>query len=173
MASRYGRSPAWTAAVGPDRDVALSSRARLARNVAGVPFPQRASEEQLRLVAQLLRRAVRAQADALPALEPVRLRGLDDEERMALLASQRISPALARADGPERWALLDGAGDVSLLVNEEDHLRLQCIAAGSAVREAGELALTYALALRKELKFAHDARWGFLTSSLGNLGTSR
>lgn len=171
MAARFGKSPAWTGASGPDRDVALSARARLARNLAGVPFPHRASEEELRQVAQSVRRAVRAQADALPALEPILVRGLDEEDRMALLASQRISPSLARSTGPERWALIDDAGDVSLFVNEEDHVRLQKIAAGSAVREASERALCYADALRQELDFATDARWGTLTSSLSNLGT--
>ena len=113
----------------------------------------------------------RAQADALSLLEPVAIRSLSDEDRTALLTSQRISPALAFGTEPERWALLDNAGDLSLLLNEEDHLRLQCIVAGSGVRAAAERALASLAALRCELKFATDTRWGALTSSLGNLGT--
>lgn len=170
MAARFGKSPAWTSALGEDRDVALSARARLARNVVGYPFPHRASEDQLRHVVQLFRQASKAQADALTPLEPVFVRSLSDEDRTALLAAQRLSPALA-AGGSERLVLLDGAGDLSLFVNEEDHLRLQLIVAGSGIRSAAERALFCAGALRQELKFSTDARWGYLTSSLSNLGT--
>ena len=171
MQPRFGKSPAWTGADGPDRDIALSSRARVARNIASSPFPMRASDEELRQIAQSIRRAVRAQADDLPALEPLALRGLTEEDRANLTASQRISPALARSSGAERWALLDRDGDSSLFVNEEDHLRIQCLFAGSAVQDAASRASRLTAVLRRELKFATDARWGVLTSSLGNIGT--
>jgi protein arginine kinase len=74
-------------------------------------------------------------------------------------------------DLTERWVLLDHAGATSLLVNEEDHLRLQHIVSGSAIRKAAAAALRIAGVLEEGVRFSRAERWGYLTASLGNLGT--
>jgi protein arginine kinase len=171
MASEFARLPLWTESGGPDRDIALAARARLARNISGLLFPSRAPEEQLRRAAQILRQAAAARKDDLPPLEAHYLRRLSDEDRANLMAAQRLSPTLVSGDLTERWALLDRVGATSLLLNEEDHLRLQQVIAGSDVRTAAAQAQAIASVLEEEVRFAKTERWGYLTASLGNLGT--
>lgn len=171
MASGFARLPLWTESGGPDRDIALTARARLARNILGLPFPSRASEEQLRRGAQLIRQAAAARKDSLPPIEPHALKRLTEEDRANLVAAQRLSPTLANGDLTERWVLLDRGGATSLLVNEEDHLRLQQVIAGSDVRSAAAQAQAIAQVLEEEVRFSKTERWGYLTASLGNIGT--
>ncbi len=171
MAAPFARLPLWTEADGPDTEIALASRARLARNVGGLPFPSRGTDEQLRRAAQIIRQAAAARQDDLPPLEAHALRRLSETDRANLVAAQRLSPSLVTGDLGERWALLDPVGATSLLLNEEDHLRLQHIVAGSAIRSAAARALEIADVLGQEVKFARTERWGYLTASLGNLGT--
>lgn len=156
---------------GPDRDVVLSTRARLARNLAGAPFPERCDEATLRRCANAVRRAARADSDRLADLEAVNVASLTDRERAALVGGQRISSDLASA-GPERWALLDAAGVLSVLVNEEDHVRIQAVLPGCAPDAALRRADDCAVRLGHTLEYACvPERWGYLTASPSNLGT--
>ena len=149
----------------------LSTRARLARNVAGLPFPWRCDEDQLRRAANAVRRAARADSDRLADLTAVELSALDERQRAALADTQRISPELA-AGGVERWALLDRSGILSVLVNEEDHVRIQAVLPGCDPDRALAKAQDCAARLERTLPFAAEPeRWGYLTASPGNLGT--
>lgn len=165
----------WLSEDGPDRDVALSTRARLARNLPDFPFPHRANQDQRRLVAQRIRQA--AKVAELSHLEPYNLWPLGsekvDRKREWLrkqVAAQRISPRMMDLL-PERWALLDRTGALSLLINEEDHLRIQAFGAGCAPDAVYATAAQAEAALRKGLTFAQEPHLGFLTTSLANVGT--
>lgn len=158
----------WLSEDGPDRDVAISTRARLARNLPDFPFPHRATQDERRLVAQRIRQA--AKVPELSNLEPRALWKLTPDELRALVAVQRISPRMADRV-TERWALLDRTGALSLLINEEDHLRVQAFGAGCAPEAVHTQADQAALALEKGLTFAHEPRMGYLTASLANVGT--
>jgi protein arginine kinase len=160
-------TPHWVERTGPDQDIALVSRARLARNLDGYPFPHRASENVLAEIALQARRACRQDLE----LGPLLIDTLPEPRRTELIAAQRISPQLADA-GPHRWALLDRVGALSILVNEEDHLRIQALAPGMAVDDALERVEAAERILALRLPFALDlARWGYLTASLSNVGT--
>jgi protein arginine kinase len=166
----YLRTPAWARGEGPDADVVLATRARLARNLADFPFPQRADERALRRVAQEARRAALADADRLADLSPVAIAPLSGRDRAHLVDARRISPELADG-GASRWALLDEHGALSVFVNEEDHVRVQALAPGNAPAAVLRSAEDADARLARRLQWAWDGRWGYLTSSLSNVGT--
>jgi protein arginine kinase len=168
----YLKTPAWAggAEAGADADVVLAARARIARNLASFPFPNRASDRDLRRVAQDVRRAALSDTEHLADLSPVAIAPLSSRDRAALVDARRISPELADG-GANRWALLDDSGALSIFVNEEDHVRIQALAAGAAIGGVLRSAEAAEARLAHRLRFAHDARWGYLTASLGNLGT--
>ncbi len=155
----------------PDADVVLTSRARLARNLTNYPFPSRASERDLRRVAQEVRRAALADTERLADLSAVSLAALSSRDRAELVDVRRISPELADG-GPSRYALLDDAGRLSIFINEEDHVRVQALVAGNAPLAALHSVEDAEVRLSRRLTFARDPeRWGYLTTSLGNVGT--
>ena len=175
----YLHTPAWAthgggAAAGgnlPDTaQVVLATRARVARNLADFPFPGRANDKALRSVAQEVRRAALADTERLADLAPVAIAPLAARDRARLVDARRISPELAQG-GAHRWALLDEAGALSIFINEEDHVRIQALVAGSAIAAALGDAFDADRRLRARLTYATDVRWGYLTTSLANVGT--
>jgi protein arginine kinase len=166
----YLKTPAWARGDGPDADVVLAARARLARNLASFPFPGRADERDLRRVAQEVRRAALADTERLADLSPVAIARLSARDKADLVDARRISPELADG-GANRWALLDDSGALSVFINEEDHVRIQALAAGNAAADVLRAGQDAEQRLARRLSWAADARWGYLTASLSNLGT--
>ncbi|NUQ69595.1 MAG: hypothetical protein HUU17_02090 [Chthonomonadales bacterium] len=159
--------PLWSTVPGPDLDVVISARCRIARNLAGYPFPARASPGTAQTV---LRECGSAIANAFPGSAGYEREELDDEMISELLAARYIS---------ERWrtgvrpasvhVMTDGGG--SIMVNEEDHIRIQSIASGNAAEETLRRAKGMEARLASRLVFARSPRVGALTSSLSNAGT--
>ncbi|MHB0911965.1 MAG: ATP--guanido phosphotransferase [Armatimonadota bacterium] len=156
-------APFWVEAAGPSDDVALSTRARLARNIDGLPFPTRAGSADLERAKNLLLDAARDRG-----LLVVNTAHLSGSERLALVDAHLASP---QHSGRFRPVLLDEAGAVSLMVNEEDHLRLQCILPGMQPLEALSTAEEFDENLGKKIRYAYADNYGYLTSSLANIGT--
>ncbi len=148
----------------------LAARTRLARNLAAFPFPGRAADRDLRRAAQVVRRAALADTERLADLSPVAIARLSARDKAALVDARRISPELARG-GANRWALLDESGALSVFVNEEDHVRIQAVAAGNAALDVLRAGEDVDGRLARRLPWAVDARWGYLTASLSNVGT--
>jgi protein arginine kinase len=153
---------------GAAREIAISTRARLARNLAAFPFPHRATIVQRKRVAQLVREA--AKIGDLTQLRPVDLAKLSESKRLELVATQRISPQMAKGTLGQ-WALLATDGSLSILINEEDHLRLQALAPGCEPERVYQEVNAMERLLARGLEFAQDERFGFLTTSLANVGT--
>ncbi|MCS6918417.1 MAG: hypothetical protein NZM28_01450 [Fimbriimonadales bacterium] len=160
------RTDHWLTQPAPDRDVVISGRVRLARNLAHYPFPHRASEAQLEQVAHTLRGAFQ-EAGLNRAIE---LSRLSLQERARLVGARVISPALL-PQLPHRWAVLDETGGVVAVINEEDHLRLQITCAGWQPHTLSESLLSWERTLnRMPLLWARSPKWGYLTASPINLG---
>ncbi len=151
-------------------DIAISSRIRLARNIIGFPFPIAAAEEQLTAVRQGVLNVVKESGclghEALIFI----LNELDEVERGILLERRLISPdALARSrDSAVVVGLEEGA---ALMVNEEDHLRLQVLRPGFQLQAAWQEIDALDNCLGRHLDFAYDHELGFLTSCPTNVGT--
>ncbi|MDI3316719.1 MAG: protein arginine kinase [Bacillota bacterium] len=170
---RVLRSPggAWLTGSGPAADVVVSSRVRLARNLRPYPFPTKLSPEQARHVID----EVRAALNALPPtrsgrLELVELQALEPLERLVLVEKHLISPQLATTELPAAVAV-DPSESLSLMVNEEEHLRLQSLASGLQLRVAWEAADRLDDELSERLDFAYDERLGYLTTCPTSTGT--
>lgn len=167
------RSPllAWLSPKGPEGDVVISSRVRLARNFDRMPFPDRADVSQLA--------AVKKTASALlPAIEQstgqvfdlVDMDSIHPMEREVLCVKHIVSPNLIQQ--PENRAVfISDDRCTSIMVNEEDHLRIACMEAGLELGRSLQRAFQIDDVLESRIDMAFDEKLGYLTSWPTNLGT--
>ncbi|NGZ78105.1 protein arginine kinase [Saccharibacillus alkalitolerans] len=160
----------WMRGEGRDSDIVISSRVRIARNLRSLPFPLVASEEQAEQVRQTVIGAAEQASEALGPLQPVRLDELSEVDRQVLVEKHLVSPALAN-ESQEAAVVLSADESLSIMVNEEDHLRIQCLYPGFQVKEAWERATSVDDVLEAYIDYAFDDRRGYLTSCPTNVGT--
>ncbi|HXY30131.1 MAG TPA: protein arginine kinase [Gemmatimonadaceae bacterium] len=163
----------WLDASGEQAGIVLSTRLRLARNLEGFAFPGRAREgERLRILARV-REAVAA-SPSLDASVLVRVDELSPDDRLLLHERHLVSKELAGLDPhhPVRSgaAVFLGAG-TGVMVNEEDHLRLQTLRSGFDLADAFESITRLDDELGSHLPYAYHSEFGFLTSCPTNTGT--
>ena len=154
---------------GPEDDVVVSSRIRLARNVDGYPFVGHASPHQRARTEEVLRHAVLATAGDT-ALQYVRLDELPPLLLELLVERRLVSREHAEADWV-RGVAFDEAERVSVMVNEEDHLRLQFVQGGLCLEEVYDRADAFDDLLSARVPFAFSSQWGYLTACPTNVGT--
>ncbi len=142
-------------------NIVISSRVRLARNVKEFPFPPKLKHPQA--VIQAVRQAAGADFTCLTCNSMTPL------DKQSLVEEHFISPALAKNESGA--VLLSKDQSVSIMVNEEDHLRIQCILPGLQLKEAYRLADQTDDLLEESLNFAFDETVGYLTSCPTNAGT--
>lgn len=161
----------WMMGGGPDGDIVLSSRVRLARNLEGVPFPGRADAKALAAVVEEARRSVAdlGGADSHVYMY-VAMDKLSPLERNVLVEKHIISPHHAEEPAHRALVVRDDAA-VSIMVNEEDHLRIQCLVPGLNLAEALALADRVDDVLEARLTFAYGEQAGYLTACPTNTGT--
>jgi protein arginine kinase len=154
----------------PDHDVVVSSRARIARNVAGFPFVGRSTPAQRTELLRLVQRTP-FPAEWSDGLLWVDLLRSTEEDRQLLAERRLISRQFAQADLP-RAVAFSRDETVSIMVNEEDHLRLQSLLPGLRLDECLRRVRHLDESLERHLDFAFSPRWGYLTACPTNLGTA-
>jgi protein arginine kinase len=159
----------WLRGTGPESDIVVSSRVRLARNLAAFPFTNRANAHQKAEIEALLRERI-AKLELDPRLEYITLATLTPLDRQFLVERQLISRELATTDGP-RGVALAPQETVSLMVNEEDHLRLQVMRSGFALDEAWRDIDKVDDLLEQRTTYAFSEEFGYLTACPTNVGT--
>ncbi|MCL6446388.1 MAG: protein arginine kinase [Alicyclobacillus sp.] len=162
----------WMRDGGPQDDIVISSRVRVARNLEGVPFPTLQTDSHAAAVIDAVQHALASpevQAN-LGRIELVRCADMSPLDRMALVEKHLISRDLAEQSRHGAVAMRDDEV-ISIMVNEEDHLRIQCIMPGLRLSEAWELASRVDDALEKSLTYAFQERLGYLTACPTNVGT--
>jgi protein arginine kinase len=159
----------WLRGTGPESDIVISSRIRLARNLAAFPFTNRASAHQKAEIEASLRERI-GKLDLEPRLWYVNVPGLSALDRQFLVERQLISRELAAAEGP-RGVALGPQETVSLMVNEEDHLRLQVMRSGFALDEAWQNIDRVDDLLEQRVSYAFSEEFGYLTACPTNVGT--
>lgn len=165
MVLRSMPAPAWLERDAPDGDIVISSRIRYARNLRGFRFPHHASNEELREIRSLLRSAADGwQHNAFETLT--------EAERDFMIGSRLISPEF-KHKGVGRVLMLDPSRTVSLMVNEEDHLRLQALTAGWSIKTAQASAEATLRHISQSLRYMQHPQLGFLTASPTNRGVAR
>lgn len=160
----------WMKETGPLADVVLSSRVRLARNLADTAFPPRMDGAAAERTVQRVTVALEGwrDADGRP-LQVLRMAELGPLERQVMVEKHLTSPLHIRQD---HGALLLSADEAtSVMVNEEDHVRFQCLAPGLALAPALERALRLDAYAGERLAWAFDAEWGYLATCPTNVGT--
>jgi protein arginine kinase len=127
----------WLRGSGPQADIVMSTRIRLARNLAEFPFISRASEQDRADIDRILRDRVLKIRESSGELSYVNVSDLDRIDRQFLVERQLISREHAEAQGA-RGVVIDPHEQISLMINEEDHLRVQCMHSGLDVQAAWE-----------------------------------
>ena len=163
----------WLDAAGPRADIVLATRVRLARNLQGHPFGSRAREADREAVFKAVEGVVKEVCPRNAVL--YRMDQLGGRVRRILLERHLISRELLgkkRREPPPAAAVAAAAGDpVSMMVNEEDHLRLQALQSGLRFGEAWRLADELDEETGQRLPLAYHPEFGYLTSCPTNTGT--
>src|SRR5213078_2288267 len=159
----------WLRGIGPESDIVISSRIRLARNLAAFPFTNRASSYQKAEIETLLRERI-TKLELSPRLGYVNVPSLSTLDRQFLVERQLISRELASSEGP-RGVALGPRETVSLMVNEEDHLRLQVMRSGFSLDEAWQDIDKVDDLLEQRVSYAFSDEFGYLTACPTNVGT--
>ena len=126
----------WLRASGPESDIVMSSRIRLARNLAEFPFISRATDQDRGEIERQLRERI-LQIQGSGELQYINVSELEGIDRQFLVERQLISREHAESQGA-RGVAIDGREQISLMINEEDHLRIQCMHSGLDLPAAWE-----------------------------------
>lgn len=162
-------SDRWILPCGPNCDIVISSRCRLARNLTGHPFTRSATPEQRSEIASLVAKAI-VREPLFEDYTHFELSEIPGADRTVLRESHLISPELER-HSREGAVFLSSRANVSIMVNEEDHLRMQAILPGYQVLEAHRIIDAVDDALSLHLPFAFNSQLGYLTACPTNTGT--
>src|SRR5437870_3859870 len=159
----------WLRGSGPMSEIVISSRIRLARNVAGSPFLSRASRNQRQHLETKIRDTILAAQISTQTLY-VDLDSAPEIDRTLLVERHLISKPHASAEGA-RGVAIGQNETVSIMVNEEDHLRIQVLRSGLQLEETWEEINRIDDAMESKLDFAFNPRFGYLTACPTNVGT--
>lgn len=159
----------WMRGTGPESDIVISSRIRLARNLADFPFIRRCSDEDRISI----ERTVRARMESLDDWDNIRyidIEELSEIDRQFLVERQLISREIAEADG-SRAVAVDPTERYSVMINEEDHLRIQVMNSGLDLTNAWKQINSLDDKLEAAILYAFHPKYGYLTACPTNVGT--
>lgn len=161
--------PTWIEKTNDFKDVVISSRIRLARNLKGISFPSYADEKQLAKVNEEVLRALQVKTN-IGILHPLQIEELSSADRLILVEKHLCSPQFI--EQPHlRMLVVNQEQTISIMVNEEDHLRIQTITPGFSLEEAIALAGQVDDYLEQSLEYCYDECYGYLTACPTNVGT--
>jgi protein arginine kinase len=159
----------WLRGIGPMSEIVISSRIRLARNVGGVPFLSRASRQQKQMLETRIRDVLLG-SQVAPQTLYVDLEKAPEVDRQLLVERHLISKQHAAAEGARGVAVGENE-TIAIMINEEDHLRIQVLRSGLQLDEAWEQINAIDDTLESKLDFAFHPRFGYLTACPTNVGT--
>ena len=160
----------WLKEKGPDSDIVYSSRIRLARNLNGFPFSSHCTEQQLGDIVSLAR-VCASRCSRLKSSKYYSFKDMSAIDRQFLMERFLISRELAQSTG-EKGVIVDTSERISIMINEEDHLRMQVLRSGLLLSAAWEELNAIDNELDSHLDFAFEEPWGYLTACLSNTGTA-
>ena len=157
----------WLRGTGPESDIVMCSRIRLARNLNDFPFINRASRSEKAEIETHVRTAIAAAGEELSYLELNQRSKLDLQ---FLVERQLISREHASGDFP-RGVAIGAHENISIMVNEEDHLRIQAMHSGLSLHDVWERINALDDQLEEKLSYAFSSELGYLTACPTNVGT--
>ncbi|MFZ3580284.1 protein arginine kinase [Virgibacillus sp. DJP39] len=161
----------WMRCDGPDSDIVLSSRIRLARNFAYAAYPIIAENEELEKIREFFKKEYDHQSfQDYEDFQFISMRDLSAIEKRVLVEKHLISPHLAK-HSETAATLISKSEQVSVMINEEDHIRIQLYFPGFQLNKALEKAFEFDDWLEEKVNYAYDETRGYLTSCPTNVGT--
>ncbi|MFH1378156.1 MAG: protein arginine kinase [Planctomycetota bacterium] len=160
---------AWLSGDGQDADIVVSSRVRLARNIAGNAFTGALPTSEREALCHQIESVIDSQSIARPD-RVYRMNALNENEKRLLVERHLVSRDFASADGARSVAINDDE-TLAIMILEEDHLRIQALRSGFAPREAYRAASDVDDVIGEKLPYAFDDDYGYLTACPTNIGT--
>lgn len=159
----------WLSGTGPESDIVMSTRIRLARNVIEFPFPARTRDEARGELEAFLRGRIE-EAGLGDDVSYQKLDTATPIDRQCLVERHLISKDHASGRG-DRGVALEPKGTLSIMVNEEDHLRVQVLRSGLQLDVTWEQIAKVDRRLEERLNYAFSPEFGYLTACPTNVGT--
>lgn len=161
----------WMNAEGPDSDIILSSRIRYARNLRNYKFPTVFSNEEAKDIITSITQIIESKSlQNYGEMDFLEIDNLKSLQKRVLVEKHLISPQLAE-NSSHGAVVLSDSEDISIMINEEDHIRIQCLFPGLQIKEALKRANEIDDVLEAKLDYAFDEDFGYLTSCPTNVGT--
>jgi protein arginine kinase len=159
----------WLSGNGPASDVVVSSRLRLARNLQGYPFCSKLKDAQKDEIINKIEKSM-SESTYVKEASYLRFEKMTDLDRQFLLERHLISRELASGSSKKAVLVTDDEA-VSVMVLEEDHLRLQAFQSGLNLKNAWKIVSQIDDDIEKSTGYVFDPRWGYLTACPTNVGT--
>jgi protein arginine kinase len=152
-----------------EKEIVMTSRIRLARNLKNYKFPTKMTSEEAARIINDTNRSINSDDSGLN-YKLLYMKDLSDVDKNVLIEKHLISPALA--ESKDKGALLLSLNEKSsIMINEEDHIRIQVLGSGMCLNECWEKGNRIDDVLEEELDFAFDRELGYITSCPTNIGT--
>ena len=158
----------WYLGTGEQSDIVVSTRIRLARNISEYPFPNKLNTKSRIELNNIIKDAM--EKDNKYDLRFVEMKTLARFEAASMAERHIISPEFAKSN-KDRAIILSGDESISIMIGEEDHLRIQVLRSGECLLDAYELCDKIESEIGKHIKFSFDEELGYLTECPTNLGT--
>ena len=166
LAERAGE---WLRGTGPESHIVISTRIRLARNVAGYPFTSRLSPDQQAELSEILRGHI-VDGEIVPETHYFNLNIVRELDRRLLVERHLISKEHEEGSG-ERGVVVERREAIAIMINEEDHLRIQVLRSGFELDDTWVTANAVDTTMGRRVDYAYSDRLGFLTACPTNVGT--
>lgn len=165
-------SERWFEKAGESYDVAVSTRVRFARNIQGYKFPQKMSAaEKSELIEKVRRALCEGNSTISSSIRYIDMSSLSETEVISMVERHLISPDYA-SNQQGKALLITEDESLSLMLCEEDHIRLQVMNSGLSIMETYDMAQKIASLLSETLTFSFNENYGYLTACPTNLGTA-
>lgn len=161
----------WFNEIGNEGDIAVSTRVRLARNINGYPFPSRMTDDMREQINDKIKNAItNSNTPFSRTLSYIAMKDIPENERYAMVERHIISPEFV-SNCENKAIIISEDESISVMIGEEDHIRIQVILSGLQLENAYDIAERLDTLLCDTLDIAFDENLGFLTECPTNLGT--
>lgn len=158
----------WYLQNGKESDVVLSTRIRLARNIKEFEFPNKYSKEESKKILEKLEEILPSLGYGLKFLK---LEDIDDITKISLIEKHLLSPEFAMSKRENKGILINDDENICIMINEEDHIRMQVFSAGLDLENLLNLSIEIDEKLENLVNYAYSNKYGYLTSCPTNVGT--
>ncbi|MCI8486958.1 MAG: protein arginine kinase [Clostridia bacterium] len=158
----------WYLQNGKESDVVLSTRIRLARNIKEFEFPNRYSKEESKKILEKLQEITISLGYGLKF---IKLKDIDDITKISLIEKHLLSPEFAMSKENNKAVLINDDENICIMINEEDHIRMQVFSAGLDLENLLNLSKEIDEKLENLVNYAYSNKYGYLTSCPTNVGT--